>query len=192
VIDLELIANQKLSPRRLDHTLRVAESAKELAVRYGADMRSANTAAMLHDIMKDTPREEQLYIIEKSGIILTCIDRASPKIWHAIAGAAYLRGELGIADGDIYNAVYYHTTGRAGMSLLEKVIYIADYISADRTYNGAEEMRVLAGESLEEAMLFALEFCIKKLAKSRLVIHPDSVACYNELLIEKANTIPHQ
>ena len=185
MIDLELIAGQKLSPPRLEHTLRVADSAKQLAEQYGADTRSAHTAAMLHDIMKDTPREEQLNLIEKSGIILTCADLASPKIWHSIAGAAYLRGELGIADGDIYNAVYYHTTGRAGMTLLEKVIYIADYISADRTYSGVEDMRHLAQSSLEEAMLFALEFCIGKLARSRQVIHPNSVECYNELLIEK-------
>lgn len=188
MIDLELIAAQKLSPRRLEHTLRVADSAKELAGKYGADKTKAHTAALLHDIMKDTPPEEQLYLIEKSGIILTCIDRASPKIWHSIAGAAYLRGELGIADGDIYNAVYYHTTGRAGMSLLEKVIYIADYISTDRTYDGVEEMRTLAEESLEAAMIFALEFCIGKLARSRQVIHPNSVECYNELLIETVNT----
>ena len=186
MIDLELIAGQKLTPPRLEHTLRVADSAKELAGRYGEDKNKAITAALLHDIMKDTPREEQLYLIEKSGIILTCADLASPKIWHSIAGAAYLRGELGIADGDIFNAVYYHTTGRAGMSLLEKVIYIADYISADRTYSGVEDMRHLAHNSLEEAMLFALEFCISKLARSRQVIHPDSVACYNELLTQQA------
>lgn len=185
MIDLELIAGQKLTPPRLEHTLRVADSALELAGRYGADKNKARTAALLHDIMKDTPRGEQLYLIEKSGIILTCADLASPKIWHSIAGAAYLRGELGIADGDIYNAVYYHTTGRAGMSLLEKVIYIADYISADRTYSGVEDMRRLAGVSLEDAMLYALEFCIGKLARSRQVIHPNSVECYNELLIKK-------
>ena len=186
MIDLELIARQKLTPPRLEHTLRVADSAKELAGRFGEDKNKANTAALLHDIMKDTPREEQLNLIEKSGIILTCADMASPKIWHSIAGAAYLRGELGIADGDIYNAVYYHTTGRAGMSLLEKVIYIADYISIDRTYSGVADMRRLAQSSLEEAMLFALEFCISKLARSRQVIHPDSVACYNELLTQQA------
>jgi predicted HD superfamily hydrolase involved in NAD metabolism len=186
VLELELVANQKLTPRRFEHTLKVAQTALELAMRYGADTRKANIAALLHDVMKDTPREEQLYIIEKSGIILTCCDRVNPKIWHAMAGAAFLREELGITDTDVYNAVCYHTTGRAGMSLLEKVIYVADYISADRTYNGVEEMRALARKSLEDAMLFALEFCIVKLAQSGQVIHPDSVACYNELLTEKA------
>jgi len=126
-----------------------------------------------------------LYIIEDSGIILTCADKASPKLWHSIAGAAYLRDELKITDADIFNAVRYHTTGRAGMSLLEKVIYIADYISADRTYSGIEEMRRLAEINLEDAMLFALEFCINKLVETGKVIHPDSVDCYNELIINR-------
>lgn len=187
MIDLEDIARQKLTPHRFEHTLRVVDSARELAQKYGADTRKANIAALLHDIMKDTPQPEQLNMIEKSGIILSCVDTVNPKIWHSIAGAAYVREELGIDDQDIFNAVYYHTTGRAGMSVLEKVIYVADYISADRTYNDVEEMRRLAGESLEDAMLYALEFCITKLAKAHQVIHPDGVECYNELLIEKAN-----
>jgi nicotinate-nucleotide adenylyltransferase len=71
------------------------------------------------------------------------------------------------------------------MSLLEKVIYVADYISADRTYSDVETMRRLAQESLEEAMLYALKFCITKLAHAGQVIHTNSVDCYNELLIEK-------
>lgn len=185
MIDLEDIAREKLSPHRFEHTLRVVDSALALGRKYGANDRKTKIAALLHDIMKDTPHRDRLSIIEKSGIILCDVDRRSPNIWHSIAGAVYMREELGIDDEDIYNAVYYHTTGRAGMSKLEKVIYVADYISADRSYNGVEEMRRLAGDSLEDAMLFALEFCITKLANARELIHPNGVACYNELLIEK-------
>ena len=183
--DYIALAKEKLSFKRFQHTLEVAESAKLLAQKYGADEEKAYLAGLLHDMMKDISKEEQLYIIEKSAIILTCVDKASPKLWHSIAGAAYLRDELGIKDEDIFNSVRYHTTGRAGMSLLEKVVYIADYISADRTYNGVEEMRRLTEESLEAAMLFALEFCIKKLAESGQVIHTDSINCYNELIINR-------
>lgn len=181
-----MLAQRKLGAKRYHHTLQVAESAKALAQKYGADPEKAYTAGILHDIMKDSPKEEQLNIIEKSGIILTCVEKANRKLWHSIAGAAYLREELGISDRDIFNAVCHHTTGRAGMSVLEKVIYTADYISPDRTYSGVEEMRRLAAESLEDAMLFALEFCIKKLAETGQAIHPNSVECYNELLISKS------
>lgn len=183
------VVEHKLSPKRFKHSLEVAESAKVLAKKYDADADKANLCGLLHDVMKDAPKDEQLYIIEKSGIILSSSEKANPKLWHAIAGAAYLREELNITDEDIFNAVCYHTTGRAGMSLLEKVIYIADYISADRTYNGAGEMRKLAQTSLEDAMLFALEFSIKKLAETGLVIHTDSVECYNELIINRKKTI---
>ncbi len=191
MIDLQEVAREKLTSHRFEHTLRVVDSARVLAQIYGANDRKTTIAAWLHDIMKDTPHQEQLNMIEQSGIVLSCVDRVSPNIWHSIAGAAYLREELGIDDEDIYNAVYYHTTGRAGMSKLEKVIYVADYISADRIYNGVEEMRHLAGKSLEDAMLFALEFCITKLANAREVIHQNGVACYNELLIEKINKAKH-
>lgn len=135
MIDLEELAREKLSSHRFEHTLRVVDSARLLARKYGANDRKAKIAALLHDIMKDTSHREQLNMIEKSATILSCVDRVSPNIWHSIAGAAYVCDELGIDDEDIYNAVYYHTTGRAGMSKLEKVIYVADYISADRTYN---------------------------------------------------------
>ncbi|MEI6577845.1 MAG: bis(5'-nucleosyl)-tetraphosphatase (symmetrical) YqeK [Eubacteriales bacterium] len=184
VIDYFAIVEQRLSRERFLHTLQVAESAKLLAFKYGADEDKAYLAGLLHDIMKDASKEEQLYIIKKTGIILTCYEKANPKLWHSIAGAAYLREELGIKDEDVFNAVCYHTTGRANMSLLEKVIYIADYISADRTYNGVQEMRRLAGDSLEVAMLYALEFSIKELVETQQVIHLNSVDCYNELLVK--------
>ena len=96
VIDLEKIAREKLSPYRFEHTLRVVDTARELAQKYGADTRKANIAAFLHDVMKDATQLEQLNVIEKSGIILTCVDTINPPIWHSIAGAAYLREELGI------------------------------------------------------------------------------------------------
>jgi nicotinate-nucleotide adenylyltransferase len=185
VTDLELTAKNMLSPYRYEHSMNVAECAKELARLYGANEDDAVAAAVLHDIMKDKSGEEQLEQLKKSAVTLTAEDLNSPKVWHAHAGAAFVRDELGVGSTDIYNAVRYHTTGRAGMSLLEKVIYVADYISADRTYNGVSHMRSLAQKSLEDAMLFALEFSITQLAAQNRVIHPDSLACYNELIIAR-------
>ncbi len=185
MIDITAVVEQKLSPKRFQHSLKVAETAKELADKYGADEEKAYFCGLVHDVIKDAAKEEQLCIIEKSGIILSSSEKANPKLWHAIAGAAYLRDELKITDEDLFNAVCYHTTGRAGMSLLEKVVYVADFISADRTYSGVGEMRRLAGISLESAMLFALEFCIKNLVETGQVIHTGSVDCYNELIINR-------
>lgn len=173
----------KLRPERFTHSLHVAEEARLLAQKYGADPEKAYTAGILHDIMKNSPREEQLAVLEQAGVTLTADERANPKLWHAIAGEAYARTVLQVRDADILQAIRYHTTARAGMSVLEKVLYIADFISADRDYNGVEEMRAAAGVSLEAAMLEGMRFCITDLVQSGQVIHTDSVEAYNEILI---------
>ena len=152
----------------------------ELARRWGADENKAYTAGMLHDIMKDTPREKQLKYMQEFGIILSDIQKKTPKIWHQMCGAAYLEHRLGIQDRDILDAVRYHTTGRAGMSLLEKVIFTADYISDDRDYDGVEELREAAFRSLEEAMLIGLSFTVEDLASQKLPIASDTFMAYNE------------
>ena len=176
------LLRDKLGEYRLRHSFCVADSARELAERYGADPEQAYLAGLLHDVMKDAPRETQLDMIARGGAVLTAAERCNPKLWHAMAGEAFLRTQLGFDDETLLRAVRYHTTGRAGMCLLEKIIYVADYMSADRVYDGVERMRRLAAESLESAMLFGLSFTISQLAIHEQPIHPDSVACYNEIL----------
>ena len=135
------IIRPMLSEKRYNHSVCVAREAVRLAKRYGADGKKAEIAGILHDIMKETPPEKQLKYMQKFGIMLTDTQRRTPKVWHQICGAGYIEHVLGITDEDILSAVRYHTTGRAGMSLLEKIIFTADYISADRDYNGVEEIR---------------------------------------------------
>ena len=172
----------KLTPNRFTHSLNVADSAVILAERFGADAGKAYTAGLLHDIMKDAPPNEQLKILRKAGIILPLGARHGEKVWHALAGAEYLRAELGVADEEILSAVRYHTTGRAEMTLLEKVVFVADYISADRTYDGVVKMRRLAERSLDDAILFGQEFTIVSLIEKGRPVHPDSINCYNEII----------
>ena len=173
-----------LGDYRLRHSFCVADSARMLAERYGADPEKAYFAGLLHDVMKDAPREAQKQMIEDGGIVLTSAEQGNPKLWHAMAGEAFLRTKMSVTDSDILNAVRYHTTGRGRMALLEKILYVADYLSADRKYNGVDRMRRLAESSLEEAMLFGLSFTISDLAQKEQIIHPDSVDCYNEICME--------
>ena len=123
-----------------------------------------------------------LQFIEDSGIILLYADMCAPQLWHAIAGAAYIRRELNIQDEEVLNAVRYHTTGRAGMSLLEKVVYLADLTSADRDYPDVKKTRKIVDQSLDEGMLYSMKFLISDLVKECRVLHPDSLACYDELV----------
>lgn len=175
----------KLTADRFNHSLNVADSAKELALSYGADVDKAYTAGLLHDVMKNASEEEQLGVLSEAGIELMPVERENKKLWHAIAGAAYVKFVMGIDDRDIIRAVRYHTTGRSGMSLLERIVYLADYISADRNYNGVEDMRRLCKSDSDEAILYALTFGIPDLVSKGRVIHPDSIDLYNEVIIKK-------
>lgn len=176
---------KRLNPDRLYHSLNVADEAKKLAKHYGADEQKAFTAGLLHDILKNTPDSELLQYFERNGIMLTETERASRKTWHAMAGADFLRRELHVTDEDILSAVRWHTTGRAGMTLLDKVLFIADFISADRDYPSVERMREKAYVSLEDAMLEGLQFTINELVENAWPVHEDSIRAYNELVINR-------
>ena len=177
------VLHARMSEKRYVHSFNVAVEAQRLAKKYGADEKKARLAGMLHDITKETSGSEQLKIIENSSIELNGVEAPSPKLWHAIAGAAFVRDVMGIDDEDVFNAIRYHTSGRANMSILEKCIFIADFTGAERDYEGVEEMRMLSNKSLEEAMAFGLSFSISDLAKRRLAIDPNSLACYNEVVL---------
>ncbi len=177
------IAKARMGEKRFTHSENVADEAEKLAEIYGADKDKAKLAGILHDITKETPNEEQLQIIRQNGIILTKMQLSSPKLWHSISGAAFIESELKIKDEDIINAVRYHTSGRAGMSLLEKIIFVADFTSEERSYDGVEIMRKKSRKSLEEAMYFGLSFTLSDLIKRERTIEPNAVACYNDIIL---------
>ena len=174
-----------LSEYRRVHSLNVAEEAVRFAKKYGGDAEKARLAGLLHDITKETKGEIQLQIIENGGIILTELERRSPKLWHAISGACYVRDVLGIDDPDIFNAIRFHTTARAGMSQLEKLIFLADFTSAERNYPDIDVIREHAENSIEEGMLYGIKFTISRLAGSGDLISPDALAAYNDILLNK-------
>ena len=177
------IMKSRMSDYRYKHSVNVAKEAVRLAKKYGADEEKAAIAGILHDITKENTKEEQLQIMTDGGIILDDVQKISSKLWHGISGSVYMRDKLDITDEDILNAVKYHTTGRAGMSVLEKVIFVADFTSEERDYSGIRTIRKKANKSLEEAMLYGLQFTLKDLSKRALIIHPDALACYNEIVI---------
>jgi nicotinate-nucleotide adenylyltransferase len=174
---------------RYEHSVNVATEAVALAKLYGENEQKAYTAGILHDITKEFPKEEQLRILTDFGIILDDVQKRAPKLWHSISGSVYIQTALGITDSDIINAVRYHTTGRANMSLLEKIIYIADYTSRERCYDGVEIMRTKSRRSLEEAMIFSFQFTFKKLSSEEIAIHPDELFAYNDIVLNKGGKV---
>lgn len=168
-----------MSEERYLHSLGVEREAERLARRWGEDPEKAAVAGILHDCCKEMPLPEALQIVGQSAIIPDIDFREQPQLIHGYA-AAELLGRFGVRDREIENAVRYHTTGRTGMSRLEKIIYLADLTEEGRHYPDVAEMRRLADASLDEAMLYALSYTIGKLARRRRTICRDSWQAYNE------------
>ncbi|MBQ5321731.1 MAG: bis(5'-nucleosyl)-tetraphosphatase (symmetrical) YqeK [Oscillospiraceae bacterium] len=152
--------SDRLSEKRYIHSLNVAKKAKELAELYGADLEKAYLSGLLHDIMKETSPEKQLKLISEGGIIVSRDQMMSPKLWHAYSSAVYLRDYLKIEDEEIFDAVFYHTTGKPDMPTLTKIIYLADMISEDRDYKELPYLKELSYKNLDEAVTAALEMSI--------------------------------
>lgn len=175
----------KLSDYRFNHSIEVAKSAKELAEKYGGNSEKMYLAGLLHDILKEADREEIFLYVSKYGMKLTKLEENTKKLWHAMVGAEFIKNELNIDDEEIITAVRYHTTGRKNMTLAEKILFIADFISADRDYNGVDEMRQRAEISIEHAMDMGLSFTITDLIENGRPVHPDTLDAYNDIKLQE-------
>ena len=149
---------KNLDTRRYEHTLGVAYTAASLAMRYGADINNAILAGMLHDCAKCLTNEKKISICEKYNIAINAYEQANPFLLHAKVGSFLAMKKYGVTDKDVINAILNHTTGRPGMSLLEKIIWLADYIEPGRKQApNLTEIRRIAFEDLDKALLMALE-----------------------------------
>lgn len=180
--EIKEILKKQLSAQRYHHTLCVAKEAKHLAKQYGEHMQKAYLAGLLHDCMKCCSYPNLLQYLKKNDILLSYIDKKIPANFHAVAGASYIKNELGILDQKVIRAVRYHTTAKSHMSVFEKILYVADAISADRRGKNIENIRKAAGQSLDSAMLLILKDNFQNLLSWKKVIHPLSLQAYNELI----------
>ncbi|WP_240371189.1 bis(5'-nucleosyl)-tetraphosphatase (symmetrical) YqeK [Anoxybacteroides rupiense] len=180
---LEIVKKQ-LTEHRYEHTIGVMETAIELARRYGEDEKKAELAAIFHDYAKFRPKEEMKQIILEQNMPKDLLSYHS-ELWHAPVGAYLVRTEVGIEDEEILNAIRYHTSGRAEMTLLDKIVYVADYIEPGRIFSGVDEVRELALKDLDQALIRALQNTIQFLLKKNQPIYPDTIYTYNALIINK-------
>ena len=177
------ILDIRLSKKRYQHSLNVAEEARKLAVHYEyPDPEKAYLTGLLHDICKEIPKEEQLAMVKASVLDVTDVELVTPPLYHAIAGAWYSEQALHIRDTDMLNAVRYHTVGRAGMSRLEEIIYLADLVSADRDYKDVNKMRKIAYQSIDKAMLEALRFSITDVVGKGSMLPKHTIEAYNQYI----------
>ncbi|GMB07556.1 putative HD superfamily hydrolase involved in NAD metabolism [Thermolongibacillus altinsuensis] len=174
------IVRKQLTEHRYQHTIGVMETAIELAKKYGADVKKAELAAIFHDYAKFRPKEEMKRIIIEQNMPSDLL-QYNAELWHAPVGAYLVKTEVGIDDVDILDAIRYHTSGRANMTVLEKVVYLADYIEPGRAFPGVDEVRELAQQNLDLALLKALQNTISFLMKKNEAIYPDTFYTYNDL-----------
>ena len=156
--EIKAMLKSRMNEHRFEHSLNVAKRAVFLAEKNGADPEKAYFAGLIHDICKGITHEEQLAVIENDGIELDEDTKKSPALWHSIAGAVYAEHELGVTDEDVLNAVRYHTSGRGNMSILEKVVYMADLTSAERNYPDAEYTRNLTDKNLDQGIAYGVRW----------------------------------
>ena len=157
-----------------------AAAAVKLAEKYGADVHRAEVAGLLHDCTKKLSMPEQLALCEKYGIALDELEKKALKLLHAKTGAALARDVFGV-DDEIYNAILWHTTGKPDMTVLEKVIYLADFIEPTRDFPGVDALRRTVWEDLDRGLLMGLEMTVEEMEEMGNPIHVNTLAARDYL-----------
>ena len=170
----DAFARERLSEKRYDHTVRVADTAEDLARIHGLDLARTRLAALLHDAARETEPGEYLRLAEEWGLPAGEPERQSPKLLHGPVAAELGRRELGVEDEEVLEAVRVHTVGAAGMGPLALALYVADKIEPDRDYPSVGRIRDLARRDLREAAAESLRRAISYNEGRSRDIHPAS------------------
>lgn len=177
--------NTMLKPKRLEHSINVAKCAIKLSEIYGYDKEKAYLAGLVHDCAKYFTKEQIDLYVEKYNIELDPLEVDNIALSHSIIGSFAIQDVFNIQDMDIINAVRYHTTGRENMSILEKIIFMADMIEEGRNFPGVDHLRELSfNKQLDKALITSFNNTIKFVIDNDQLIHPRSVKARNYLMQE--------
>ena len=178
---------QMLKEKRYIHTLSTQKEAIKLANNYNIDPEKASLAALLHDCAKNFSDEKMFKILKQYSIPIDDIEKINTATLHGKVGKIIAKTKFNINDKEILSAIEYHTTGKANMSLLEKIIFLADVIEETRTYDGVDEIRKIAYKNLNDAIIISLERTISFVISKNQLLHPDTINARNYLILEKIN-----
>ncbi|MBO5340071.1 MAG: nicotinate (nicotinamide) nucleotide adenylyltransferase [Oscillospiraceae bacterium] len=179
--ELRACSYSMVRAKRIPHIRGTEEEAVRLAQRWGADETLARRAAILHDCTKYLELDEQLALCAKYGVELDELEQRAVKLLHSKTGACIAKYIFGEPE-QVYQAIFWHTTGKAEMSLLEKVIYLADYIEPTRDFDGVEPLRKLAYDDLDAALLMGMNMTIEEMEQRGVPVHKNTLAARNWLL----------
>lgn len=178
------IVKNKLSEKRFYHSECVVERCIEYAQLYGIDVEKMKIAGIAHDIAKEIPKEEQVKVAEAYGVQLDEIEKTHTPLIHAKLGAEIAKKDFGCSE-DICESIKWHTTGKENMSMMEKILFMADATGKDRTFENTEYLYNLAKENINEAIIQLLKECITDVMNRSLLVHPDSIKAFNYMILNK-------
>jgi predicted HD superfamily hydrolase involved in NAD metabolism len=177
--------SERLSIKRFQHSLGVSETAASLAQRFDGNAEKARIAGLLHDCAREIPVEKLLSQAKQYGIKVDDVEQYEPVLLHAPISAYLAKFQYGISDENILRAIRLHTTGGLDMTLLDKIIYVADVIEPNRHFLGVDALRELAERDLELTVLTALDQSVSYILKGRGVIHPATIEARNQFVMQK-------
>ena len=177
---LRAVSYSMMLPKRIAHVRGTEQEAVKLAERWGADVKNARRAAILHDCTKYYTVEEHMALCQTYDVPLDAIEKDAEKLLHAKTGAALACHMFGEPRA-VQAAIYYHTTGRGDMTTLEKIIYLADYMEPNRDFPGVEELRALAYTDLDAAVALGCRMSIAEMKEKGRLVHPNTQAALDSL-----------
>ncbi len=168
-----------LTEKRFNHSLGVMQTAVSLARHYGADVNKTAVAALLHDCAKNYSKAEMFELCERYNVELDEITRASTGLIHGFLGAVVAEKYYGVSDPEIYDAIYYHTIGKPDMSLMTKIVYIADGIEPLRNYDGVDRIREIVYEDIDRALVLQIDYTLRSVIAKGGLIHSNTIDTRN-------------
>lgn len=169
----------ELTEKRFNHSIGVMDTAVQMAQHFGADVDKTAIAALLHDCAKNYSKSEMFELCEKYGVLLDEICKASTGLIHGFLGAEVACREYGVCDPEIYDAIYYHTIGKPDMSLITKIIYIADGIEPARHYEGVDLIREMVYEDIDRALVLQIDYTLRSVIARGALIHTNTIDTRN-------------
>lgn len=183
--DIKSKLKDSLPEKRYIHSLGVADEAKRLAARFGENEDKAYLAGLLHDCAKGILTSKQVEECDRLGIELDEWTRQCPQVVHGFLGVEIAKTEYGISDSEILNAIKYHTVGNNHMTMLDKIIYIADMTEVNRDFNGVDELREAVNRSVDEAVMISIKQQLELNIGRHTIIHPNIICLWNDLILSR-------
>ena len=178
-----------LDTKRLEHSIGVSRTSQQLALRFGADSYQAKIAGLVHDCAKGLTQQQMMDAVNHYNICLDTITITEKELIHGPLGGAMAQDIFEIDDLNILDAIRYHTTGRTNMTILEKIIYLSDFIEPSRSYPGVAQLRNIAFKDLDEAVIKAFNNTIEYVIHLGSLIHPLTIDARNDMLMKRKHNL---